>query len=110
LIIKKLKRKRNVKINFQTVADLASVTRATLYNNPEIKIRITSLRDFHSGKTGDGQKGIKTEQKRKNDKIKESDAEVKRLKIELDQALIQLIDMEDLKIENERFRKQIRVK
>jgi len=48
--IDELKRKHKV-INFKTVADTSGVSRATLYENEKLRIRIESLRAVKTNKT-----------------------------------------------------------
>ena len=73
--IDKLKRK-NKPINFETVSKEAGVSRATLYNNAQLKI--ASLRE-----------------------------QVKKLEDDKKKLIVQLVDYEELKSENERLKKQL---
>ena len=75
--IDKLKRK-NKPINFETVSKEAGVSRATLYNNAQVKERILRLRE-----------------------------QVKKLEDDKKKLIVQLVDYEELKSENERLKKQL---
>lgn len=100
--IKKLKRSKSKPINFQSVAEESGISRPTLYNNPKIKERITSLREFGRYDAEALDYG------RSRDKLEEKDGlnknlrnAITKLKNENRMLKIQLIEMEDLKIQIE---------
>jgi hypothetical protein len=100
--IKKLKRSNGKPINFQSVSEEAGISRPTLYNNPKIKERIISLREFGRYDADTLNYG------RPRDKLEEKDHfnktlrdEVTKLKNENRMLKIQLIAMEELKIQIE---------
>jgi uncharacterized protein DUF6262 len=100
--IKKLKRSKSKPINFQSVAEESGISRPTLYNNPKIKERIISLREFGRYDAEALDYG------RSRDKLEEKDGlnknlrnAITKLKNENRMLKIQLIEMEDLKIQME---------
>jgi hypothetical protein len=100
--IKKLKRSHGKPINFQSVSEESGISRPTLYNNPKIKERIISLREFGRSDADESNYG------RSRDKLKEKDHfnktlrdEVTKLKNENRMLKIQLVAMEKLKIQIE---------
>ncbi len=102
--IDKLKRSKTKKINFKTVAEEAGVSKATLYNNDILKERILSLRAIEKGVPNDS---IVATLKAKDDKIKQLYDEIKKLKEDKQNLIIQLVEMEELKDENKRLREQL---
>ena len=102
--IDKLKRK-NKPINFETVCKEAGVSRATLYNNVQLKERILSLRAISKASPLDDVVAVK------KDKIQLQIAslreQVKKLEDDKKQLIVQLVDYEELKSENERLKKQL---
>lgn len=108
--IDKLKRSKTRSINFKTVAEEAGVSKATLYNNDILKERILSLRTikkgvFPSNKVIDTSKG-KDNINEQSDKIKQLREEIKRLKEDKKKLIVQLVEMEELRMENQRLRKR----
>lgn len=106
--IDKLKRSKTKAINFKTVAEEAGVSKATLYNNDVLKERILSLRAIE--KSADNGVIIATPKDKiqaKDDKIKQLYEEIKNLKEDKQNLIIQLVDMEELKDENNRIKEQI---
>lgn len=100
--IKKLKKSKDKVINFQSVSEEAGVSRPTLYNNPKIKERILSLREFGLRNADSLNSGLS------RDKLEEKDGlnknlrhAITKLKNENKMLKIQLIEMEDLKIQIE---------
>ena len=106
--IDKLKCSKTKAINFKTVAEEAGVSKATLYNNDILKERILSLRAIEKGiPNGDIVATPKDKIQVKDEKIKQLYEEVKKLKADKQNLIIQLIDMEGLKDENKRLKEQI---
>ncbi|AWI06202.1 DUF6262 family protein [Clostridium drakei] len=107
-VIDKLKRSKTKKINFKTVAEEAGVSKATLYNNDILKERILSLRAIEKGIPDDSIVATpKDKIKAKDDKIKQLYKEIKKLKEDKQNLIIQLVEMEELKDENKRLREQL---
>ena len=105
--IDKLKRKGKP-INFETVCKEAGVSRATLYNNAQLKERILSLRAISKASPLDDVIAVKKDKMQlKDDKIATLRMQVKKLEEDKEKLIIQLVDYEELKSENERLKKQI---
>ena len=105
--IDKLKRK-NATINFETVAKEAGVSRATLYNNPKLKERIMGLRAIAlTPSSEDGAEPKKTKVQRLEDTIAELRSRVRQLETDKKNLVVQLVDYEEMKAENERLRQQL---
>ena len=96
--IDKLKRKRKP-INFETVCKEAGVSRATLYNNPQLKERILSLRAISKASPLDDVVAVK--------KVSALREQIKKLEDDKKKLIEQLVDYEELKAENERLKKQL---
>ena len=104
--IDRLKRK-NVTINFETVAKEAGVSRATLYNNPKLKERIMGLRAMDLTPTSEGgAEPKKTKVQRLEATVAELRARVRQLEADKKNLIVQLVDYEETKAENERLRWQ----
>ena len=105
--IDRLKRK-NVTINFETVAKEAGVSRATLYNNPTLKERIMGLRAIAlTPSSEDGAEPKKTKIQRLEDTVADLKARVRQLETDKKNLIAQLVDYEEMKAENERLRQQL---
>ncbi len=101
--IDRLKRTKATSINFSTVAKEAGVSKATLYNNAVLKERILGLRT--------STKGIP------NSKIAENPVdrtinkgyleEIRRLRKDKKNLILQLVEMEELREENARLKAQV---
>lgn len=105
--IDKLKRK-NKPINFETVSKEAGVSRATLYNNVQLKERILSLRAISKASPLDDVVAVKKDKiQLKDDKIASLREQVKKLEYDKKKLIVQLVDYEELKSENERLKKQL---
>ena len=105
--IDRLKRK-NVTINFETVAKEAGVSRATLYNNPMLKERIMGLRAIAlTPSSEDGAEPKKTKVQRLEDTVADLRARVRQLEADKKNLIIQLVDYEETKAENERLKRQV---
>ena len=98
--IDKLKRKGKP-INFETVYKEAGVSRATLYNNPQLKERILSLRAISKASPLDDVVAVK------KDKFSALREQIKKLEDDKKKLIEQLVDYEELKAENERLKKQL---
>ena len=106
-IIDKLKRK-NKPINFEIVCKEADVSRATLYNNAQLKERILSLRAISKASPLDDVVAVKKDKiQLKDDKIAFLREQVKKLEDDKKKLIVQLVDYEELKSENERLKKQL---
>ena len=104
--IDKLKRK-NASINFETVAKEAGVSRATLYNNTKLKERIMGLRAMDLTPTSEGgAEPKKTKVQRLEATVAELRARVRQLETDKKNLIVQLVDYEETKAENERLRRQ----
>ena len=97
--IDELKRKHKV-INFKTVADTSGVSRATLYENEKLRIRIESLRAVKTNKTPEQS----AEQQRR---VQEKDLrqQIKVLKEEKEMLIAQLVEMDRVVQENQHLKK-----
>ena len=105
--IDKLKRKGKP-INFETVYKEAGVSRATLYNNPQLKERILSLRAISKASPlDDVDAAYKDKLQLKDDKISALREQIKKLEDDKKKLIEQLVDYEELKAENERLKKQL---
>ena len=105
--IDKLKRK-NASINFETVAKEAGVSRATLYNNTKLKERIMGLRAMDLTPTSEGgAEPKKTKVQRLEDTVADLKARVRQLEADKKNLIVQLVDYEETKAENERLRQQL---
>ena len=94
--IDKLKRKRKP-INFET-----------LYNNPQLKERILSLRAISKASPLDDVVAVKKDKLQlKDDKISALREQIKKLEDDKKKLIEQLVDYEELKAENERLKKQL---
>ena len=105
--IDKLKRK-NAPINFESVAKEAGVSRATLYNNPKLKERIMGLRAMDLTPTSEGgAEPKKTKVQRLEATVADLKARVRQLEADKKNLIVQLVDYEETKAENERLRQQL---
>lgn len=101
--------KKGVEINFSTVSKEAGVTRQTLYNNPQLKERIESLRETERASN----KGDSISEKKKgrnqlqNERIAALREEIGRLTEENKKLLVQLIDYEETKDKYENLKKRV---
>ncbi|MEL7567986.1 MAG: DUF6262 family protein [Dehalobacterium sp.] len=101
--IDSLKRKKR-NINFDSVSKEAGVSRATLYNNPQLKERILSLRAVSKGVPLDGTIAVAKDKKQlQEEKIIVLRQKVKKLEEDKAKLIAQLVEMEELKQENERL-------
>lgn len=94
-------KKNHAVINFETVAKAANVSRATLYNNPVLKERIMGLRSIAQIPLSE------PKEMQSKDTIAALRAKVRQLETDKKNLIIQLIDYEETKAENERLRRQL---
>lgn len=105
--IDKLKRTKK-QINFEIVAKEAEVSRATLYNNAELKERILSLRAVSKSSPLDDVVVVKKDKVQlQEEKIIALRERVKQLKEDKKKLIFQLVGMEELREENKRLREQL---
>ena len=95
---------RDAQINFETVAKLAGVSRGTLYNNEELRDRIQRLRDGGNDQMCDV---LKEKNRRQEERLRALRKQVKCLEEEKQKLLVQLLDHEELRLENERLRNML---
>lgn len=99
--IDKLKRSKTKEINFKTVSDEAGVSKTTLYNNDILRERIMSLRSLKSGTTS-APMDSKVDSERL--KIRCSNEKIRKLQEDKKNLIMQLVEMENLKDENEKLK------
>lgn len=105
--IDKLK-KKGKGINFESVSKEAGVSRATLYNNDQLKERILSLRAMaKSSSTDDVVEVEKDKMKLKDERIVALRDRIKQLEEDKRKLIIQLVNYEELKSENERLKRRL---
>ena len=105
---KAIDKRKNKPINFETVCKEAGVSRATLYNNAQLKERILSLRAISKASPLDDVVAVKKDKiQLKDDKIASLREQVKKLEDDKKKLIVQLVDYEELKSENERLKKQL---
>jgi cell shape-determining protein MreC len=97
--IESLKRSKTKKINFRTVSKTSGVSTTTLYNNPKVRERISSLRAVENYSIND--KVDHAENVQENQRLKQ---EIQRLKEEKKMLILQLVELEQLKIENSQLK------
>lgn len=95
-----LKRSKTKKINFKTVSALSGVSTTTLYNNPVLRERISSLRAVKKVLTHELPSPETTSRDREHKLLQE----IHKLRDEKKLLVEQLVEMERIKIENERLR------
>ena len=108
--IDRLKRKKNITINFETVSKEAGVARATLYNNAQLKERILSLRAISKAGPLDNIVAVKKDRiQLKDEKIAALRLRVQKLEQDKEKLIEQLVDYEELRLENERLKTKLKV-
>ncbi len=101
--IDRLKRTRTTSINFSTVAKEAGVSKATLYNNAVLKERILGLRTSTKGVPN-----LKTAENSVDRTINKGYLEeIRRLRKDKKNLILQLVEMEELREENARLKAQV---
>lgn len=88
-------------INFNTIAAEAGVSKATLYNHPRLRERIASLRMMQKQSQ---QPPVPVEN---TDTVKLLRAEVRRLKKDKENLILQLLEFEEIKEENRKLRDRL---
>lgn len=100
-------KENNSVINFETVAKAAGVSRATLYNNPMLKERIMGLRSISHAPFSEDKVQPKEKVQRLEDTVVALRARVRQLETDKKNLIIQLVDYEETKAENERLKRQL---
>lgn len=102
--IDKLKRSRHDNINFSTVAKEAGVSKATLYNNDVLKERILGLRTTKKGVVN-----IEPPAHPPMDRATKKGYldEIRRLREDKKNLIMQLVELETLREENAKLRAQL---
>lgn len=95
---------KNEPVNFEIVARLAGVSRGTLYNNETLRARIQHLRD---GGTDGRCETLREKNCRQEERLCALRRKIQRLEEEKKLLIVQLLDYEELKAENERLRVQL---
>lgn len=100
-----LKRSKTKKINFKTVSELSGISTTTLYNNPVLRERISSLRAVKKLAQEPAAPNALT-----RNRERELRQEIQKLKEEKQMLIAQLVEMESLKSENRRLKALINQK
>ena len=96
-------------VTFEAVSKVAGVARGTLYNYPQVKERILTVKaETHAEAAAEDMPVRKTKVQRLEEKIEALTARVSQLEEDKKKLIIQLVDQEELKEENERLRKMFR--
>ena len=96
-------------ITFESVAKAAGVSRGTLYNYPQVKSRIVELRtEAHAEARVENMPIKKTKVQRLEEKVSILTNQVAKLEEDKKKLIIQLVDFEELKEENDRLRRMLR--
>jgi len=104
--IDRLKRRKKP-INFESVGKESGVSRATLYKNAQLKARILSLRSLEKCVILENNMIIrKNKLQLKDDKILSLREKVTKLENDKRNLIAQLVNYEELKMENERLKKE----
>jgi len=94
-----LKRTKTKKINFKSVSELSGVSTTTLYNNPVLRERISSLRTVE--KSTQEPSVLDASARNRECELRQ---EIQKLKGEKQLLITQLVEMEQLRIENQRLK------
>ena len=97
-------KERGEAINFTTISKEANVSRATLYNNPQIKERIVGLKVIAKSEPLDNDNAAKHFE---DGKIASLRLRIIKLEDDKKKLIEQLVDYEELKNENDRLKKQL---
>lgn len=95
-----LKRSKTKKINFKTVSELSGVSTTTLYNNPVLRERISSLRAIQTKPVQE----MPVYDISDREKIRSLRQEIQKLKDDKKLLIDQLVELEQLKAENKRLK------
>ena len=94
-----LKRSKTKKINFKTVSELSSISTTTLYNNPVLRERISSLRAVKASVQKPAVPDMSA-----RDEMHSLRQEIQKLKEEKKMLVTQLVELESLKTENQHLK------
>lgn len=97
-------REQGAEINFESVARYAGVSRGTLYNNEQLRDRISQLRAYGSDNLCDT---LREKNRRQEERLRALREQIHRLEEEKEKLIVQLIDCEELRKENERLRRAL---
>ena len=92
-------------VNFEIVAKMAGVSRGTLYNNEELCARIRQLR---AGGTQQSCDSLREKNRRQEEKLRALRRQIRSLEEEKKKLIVQLLDHEQLRQENDRLRQMLR--
>ena len=92
-------------VNFEIVAKLAGVSRGMLYNNQELCERIRRLRE---GSTQQSCDTLREKNRRQEEKMHAMRRQIRSLEDEKKKLIVQLLDHEQLRRENDRLREVLR--
>ncbi len=95
-----LKRSKTKRINFKTVSELSGVSTTTLYNNPVLRERISSLRAIQTKLVQETPIYDISDR----EKIRSLRQEIQKLKEDKKLLINQLVELEQLKDENKRLK------
>lgn len=91
-------------INYEIVARLAGVSRGTLYNNRELSERIRRLR---AGGTDEDCDILRAKNRDQEKKLRDLRRQIRCLEEEKKKLIVQLLDHEQLRQENDRLRQML---
>ena len=97
--IETLKRSRNKKINFKTVSELSGVSTTTLYNNPTIRERISSLRTVKKVQAHELVPDTSVQ-----DRERELRRQIQKLREEKKMLIEQLVELDALRLDNKKLK------
>lgn len=95
-----LKRSKTKKINFKAVSELSGVSTTTLYNNPVLRERISSLRAVQKVQM----QAMTVSDTSAQDRDYEMRQEIHRLREEKHMLINQLVELDNLRIENKKLK------
>ena len=95
-----LKRSKTKKINFKMVSELSGISTTTLYNNPVLRERISSLRAVKKVSVQE----MTVPDTATRDRERKLRQEIQKLKEEKQMLIVQLVELEGLKAENKRLK------
>lgn len=95
-----LKRSKTKKINFKTVSELSGISTTTLYNNPVLRERISSLRAVKKVQAQE----MAVSDTSVRDRERELQQKIQKLREEKKMLIEQLVELENLRIENEKLK------
>ncbi len=98
--IETLKRSKDKKINFKPVSELSGVSTTTLYNNPALRERISSLRAIKKVQAHE----MDMPDTPVRDRERELRQEIQKLREEKKMLINQLVELESLRIENKKLK------